>query len=52
MTEFAAVKGGSSKPVLPYLDKFSGKKDELDTWIYATEAKLYVDSYLIGDLEV
>ena len=37
--------------MLPHFDKYSGKKEELDTWIYAVEAKLYVDGYSIGDLE-
>ncbi|CCC06007.1 hypothetical protein SMACR_00223 [Sordaria macrospora] len=45
--------GGSSqpKPVLPHLDKFTGDKKELDTWIYTAEAKLHVDGHAIGDLE-
>ena len=51
VSELAAVKGGSSKPVLPHLDKFSGKRDEFDIWIYAAEAKLHVDGHAIGDLE-
>ncbi|KAK3950338.1 hypothetical protein QBC32DRAFT_376598 [Pseudoneurospora amorphoporcata] len=53
--ELATLKAGESssqpKPVLSHLDKFSGDKKDLDTWIYTAESKLHVDGRAISDLE-
>lgn len=38
------------KPILPYFTKYN-EKDDLDTWFYTVEAKLYIDGRAISNLE-